>query len=62
LLVGILAAGVALIPQWAPHGASVPWSTLFALLSAIAAAGLLAGWLATRSVLSAPLLPALRGD
>lgn len=62
LLVGILAAAVALIPQWAPHGASVPWSTLFALLGAIAVAGLLAGWLATRSALSAPLLPALRGD
>jgi putative ABC transport system permease protein len=62
LLVGVLAAAVALVPQWAPHGASVPWNTLFALLGAIAVAGLVAGWLATRSALSAPLLPALRGD
>ena len=56
LVVGVLAAAVALVPQWAPHGASVPWNTLFALLGAIAVAGLVAGWLATRSALSAPLL------
>jgi ABC-type antimicrobial peptide transport system permease subunit len=62
MLIGIVAAAVALIPQWAPHGASVPWSTLVGLTSAIAAVGLVAGWLATRSALSAPLLPALRGD
>jgi ABC-type antimicrobial peptide transport system permease subunit len=62
LLAGVLAAAVALVPQWAPHGASVPWNALLALLGAIALAGLVAGWLATRSALSAPLLPALRGD
>jgi putative ABC transport system permease protein len=62
LVAGVLAAAVALVPQWAPHGASVPWSTLFSLLGAIAVAGLVAGWLATRSALVAPLLPALRGD
>ena len=28
----------------------------------IAAVGLLAGWLATRSALRAPIVPALRGD
>jgi ABC-type antimicrobial peptide transport system permease subunit len=62
LVAGILAAAVALVPQWTPHGASVPWNTLLALLGAIALTGLVAGWLATRSALSAPLLPALRGD
>jgi putative ABC transport system permease protein len=62
LVAGVLAAVVALVPQWAPHGASVPWSPLFALLGAIAVAGLVAGGVATRSALAAPLMPALRGD
>lgn len=62
LLVGIAAAVVALVPQWAPHGVSVPWLALFALLGTIALVGLAAGWLATRSALDAPLVAALRGD
>jgi hypothetical protein len=62
LAVGGLAAGIALIPQWMPHGASVPWATLGLLLGAIAVAGMLAGWLATRSALRAPIVAALRGD
>jgi ABC-type antimicrobial peptide transport system permease subunit len=62
LAVGALSAAVALIPQWAPQGAGVPWLTLAALLATIAAAGLLAGWLATHSALRAPIVPALRGD
>jgi putative ABC transport system permease protein len=62
LAAGCMAAAVALIPQWAPHGASVPWLTLALLLGTIAVMGLAAGWLATRSALRAPILPALRGD
>jgi ABC-type antimicrobial peptide transport system permease subunit len=62
LAVGCVAAGVALIPQWLPQGASVPWFALVALLGTIAGVGLLAGWLATRSVLRAPVVAALRGD
>lgn len=62
LAVGCIAAAVALIPQWAPQQASVPWGTLAALLGSIAVVGLLAGWVATRSALRAPILPALRGD
>jgi putative ABC transport system permease protein len=62
LAVGCIAAAVALIPQWAPHGASVPWGTLAALLGAIAIVGVVAGWLATRRALVAPILSALRGD
>jgi putative ABC transport system permease protein len=62
LAVGVLAAAIALAPQWAPHGARVPWLTLAALLGTIAVVGMLSGWLATRSTLKAPLLPALRGD
>ncbi len=62
LVVGAIAAAVALIPQWAPHGASVPWATLAVLLGTIAIVGIVAGWLATRSALQAPIVPALRGD
>jgi ABC-type antimicrobial peptide transport system permease subunit len=62
LLAGLIAAAVALVPQWAPHGASVPWLVLAALLGTIAVVGLLAGWLATRSALEAPIVAALRGD
>ena len=62
LAVGCIAAAVALIPQWMPHGASVPWATLTVLLGTIAIVGVVAGWLATRRALVAPILPALRGD
>jgi hypothetical protein len=62
LVVGGIAALVALVPQWLPHAASVPWATLAVLLGTIAIVGLVAGWLATRSVLRAPIVTALRGD
>jgi ABC-type antimicrobial peptide transport system permease subunit len=62
LALGCIAAAVALVPQWLPREASVPWSVLALLLTIIAVVGLTAGWLASRSVLQAPILPALRGD
>jgi ABC-type antimicrobial peptide transport system permease subunit len=62
LEVGCVAAVIALIPQWAPRNAAVPWLTLASLLATIAVVGLVAGWLATRSALRTPILPALRGD
>jgi hypothetical protein len=62
LAIGCIAAAVALLPQWAPQEASVPWLTLAALLGTIAVVGIAAGWLATRSAVRAPILPALRGD
>jgi ABC-type antimicrobial peptide transport system permease subunit len=62
LAVGTIAAAVALIPQWAPHGASVPWAILGLLFGVIGVVGVVAGWLATRWALRAPILPALRGD
>jgi ABC-type antimicrobial peptide transport system permease subunit len=62
LVVGCLAAAIALVPQWLPQGASVPWFALATLLGFIALVGLLAGWLATRSALRAPIVAALRGD
>ncbi|HEY3393851.1 MAG TPA: ABC transporter permease, partial [Lacipirellulaceae bacterium] len=62
LLTGSVAAAVTLLPQSMLHEAGVPWRTLGALLVIIAVVGLLAAWLATRSALRAPILPALRGD
>jgi ABC-type antimicrobial peptide transport system permease subunit len=62
LAVGCVAAAVALVPQWLPREASVPWRELAMLLGIIAVVGLAAGWLATRSALRAPIVPALRGD
>jgi ABC-type antimicrobial peptide transport system permease subunit len=62
LAMGAIAAGVALAPQWGPQAAGVPWRTLAGLLGAIGEAGLLAGWLATRSALRAAIVPALRGE
>jgi ABC-type antimicrobial peptide transport system permease subunit len=62
LAVGSIAAFVALVPQWAPQGAAVPWLALAGLLGAIAITGLVAGWMATRSALHAAIVPALRGE
>jgi ABC-type antimicrobial peptide transport system permease subunit len=62
LAVGTLAAAVALVPQWMPRDASVPWLALTVLLATIALVGVAAGWLATRSALRAPIMPSLRGD
>jgi ABC-type antimicrobial peptide transport system permease subunit len=62
LAIGCLAAAVALVPQWDPQAAQVPWQTLATLLAVIALVGLAAGWLATRTALRAPIVPALRGD
>jgi ABC-type antimicrobial peptide transport system permease subunit len=62
LAAGCIAAAVALLPQWAPRSAAVPWQSLALLLGLIVTFGLAAGWLATRSALRAPIVPALRGD
>lgn len=62
LFVGTVAAGIALIPQWLPREASVPWLSLSMLLLTIALVGLLAAWATTRTAVKAPILPALRGD
>lgn len=62
LIIGAAAAAVALIPQWLPRNATVPWSALVLLIGTIALVGMAAGWLATRSALRAPIVPALRGD
>ena len=59
---GCLAALVAVLPHWMLQQAEVPWKSLGVLLSAIVLAGFVAGGLAVRAAVRAPLLPALRGD
>lgn len=60
--IGCVAALVAVLPHWILQSADTPWATLALLLLIITVTGLAAGWLAVRSTLRAPLLPALRGD
>jgi hypothetical protein len=62
LAIGSLAALAAVLPHALTEQAGTPWLTLATLLAIIAAVGSLAGWLASRAVLRAPLIPALRGD
>jgi len=62
LAIGSLAALAAVLPHALAEQAGTPWKTLATLLAIVAAVGSLAGWLASRAVLRAPLLPALRGD
>ncbi|MBL9161350.1 MAG: ABC transporter permease [Planctomycetaceae bacterium] len=62
LAIGSLAALAAVLPHALAEQAGAPWATLAILLALVAAVGSLAGWLASRAVLRAPLLPALRGD
>jgi len=60
--IGCAAALVAVLPQAAVEEAGPPWATLAVLLGIVALAGAVAAWLASRAVLRAPLLAALRGD
>jgi hypothetical protein len=60
--IGCTAALVTVLPQAILEQAAAPWRTLAVLLGVVAAAGALAAWAAARAALSAPLVPALRGD
>ena len=60
--IGCLAALAAVLPHAILQQAAAPWGTLALLLAIVAAAGVAAAWFASRSVLRAPLLAALRGD
>lgn len=62
LAIGCLAALAAVLPHAWSQGASVPWLALAKLVAAVAAAGVLSGWLAARQAVRVPLLPALRGE
>jgi len=62
LLVGILAALVAVLPALSAPGAEVPWASLAALLAAVLVSGFLWVWLATAASLRGPLLGSLRNE
>ncbi|HJT30705.1 MAG TPA: FtsX-like permease family protein, partial [Pirellulales bacterium] len=62
LAVGICAALVAVWPHLVAGGASLPWASLAATMCLVLITGLVAGLMALRAALVAPLLPALRGD
>jgi putative ABC transport system permease protein len=60
--VGILAAGVAVLPHLIGRGPAVPLATLAAIFALVLAAGLVVSLLATRGVLRTPILAALREE
>ena len=61
LAVGMLAASLAVLPHWLLRDADIPWWTLLILPAVVALCGLVATWGATKRVLAAPILDALRG-
>ena len=62
LAVGTLAALVAVLPHWLSGGAAVPWLSLAATLLFVLAVGMLAGQLAVRATVRAPILESLREE
>lgn len=62
MLIGMLAAVVAIGPTWTADGTSVPVGLLATTLTGLLLSGLLWTWLATRAALRGPLLAALRNE
>ncbi|MEM9353371.1 MAG: ABC transporter permease [Planctomycetota bacterium] len=62
LAFGCLAALAAVLPHAFTQEAAAPWGTLAVLLTLVAVSGVAASWLAVRTAVRAPLVPALRGD
>ena len=62
LVVGVVAALVAVWPHLVTGGALLPWHSLGLTLALVLIVGLLAGLAAVRATLATPLLPALRGE
>ena len=60
LAVGIGSALLTTVPHWLTGAASVPWLALVAIFAGITLVGLIAGWLASRSISQVPLLESLR--
>ena len=60
LAVGIGSALLTTVPHWLTGAASVPWLALVAIFAGITLVGLIAGWLASRSISKVPLLESLR--
>ena len=62
LLVGCLAASVAIAPVMATEPTSVPWGSLAVTLAAVFLTGIIAGWVALTPAMRAPVLKALRSE
>jgi ABC-type antimicrobial peptide transport system permease subunit len=62
LATGIIAAVIAILPQLVGGTAGTPWLWLATTLAAVLIVGLIAGTLAVRATLRAPLIPALRDE
>ena len=62
LVIGLVAALVAVFPHLVGGGATIPWLSLIATLAIVVIVGLLAGSLAMRVAVRAPIVAALRGD
>jgi len=62
LLIGTLAALVAVGPHWWTGRATLPVVSLSVTMAVVLLVGLAAGWLAVRAMLRAPLIGALRSD
>jgi ABC-type antimicrobial peptide transport system permease subunit len=62
LATGTVAALIAILPQLIRGSAGAPWLSLAATLAMVVIVGLIAGTLAVRTTLRAPLIPALREE
>jgi ABC-type antimicrobial peptide transport system permease subunit len=62
LLLGVIAALVAVAPAMTSPGAEVPWGSLALTLGAVFLSGFLFTWLATATALRSPLMSALRNE
>ncbi len=62
LAIGCAAALIAVAAHLFEGGASIPWASLVATLLTVLVVGLLAGLAAVRTVVTAPLMAALRGE
>ena len=59
---GLGCAALAVAPAWLSRGGTLPGSGLFALLAAVAVAGLLSSLIATRAAVTGGMLDALRAE
>jgi putative ABC transport system permease protein len=62
LLAGAFSAALAIAPAWLGRGGAMPGSGLVLLLAAVAVAGVISSFVATRAALGGPLLSALRSE
>ena len=60
--IGFAAALLALVPQFAMGGATIPWAMLCAILGLVVLVGLLVGLYVVRAALRLPVIATLRGE